>query len=263
MPPRRPGNYEAQARTYDRTRGASPTVVRILAKYLGSPDGHRLLDVAGGTGNYAQVMQARGFDVFVTDIERAMLAGSVRKLGPGRQVVADATALPFRDQAFDCAMIVTAIHLIKPAVKALAEARRLIRDGPLVVSTATEENVRHLFIRDYFPTAHIPFDENPPRAQLENWVRQAGFSRVEWETFVYLDSADATLVALHTDPLRLAGPAYLRNTSFFQRLPEPAQREGLAKLAGDLRSGVLEEKVKVAFQESVKDGHGTVFACWP
>jgi len=261
--PVRPGNYAEQARTYDLTRGASTTVARTIARFLGPPEGQRLLDIAGGTGNYARVMQARGFDAYVTDVAPAMLARSVPKIGPGRQVVADAVALPFGDATFDRAIIVTAIHLIRPPMRALEEARRVLRDGPLVVAAFTRENVRPLFIRDYFPTGHIPFDENPPREELLAWMREAGFGRVEWERFVYLDSADGSLVSLHTDPNRLAGPAYLRNTSFFQRLPEDQRAQGLARLAEDLRSGLLEEKVRRAFEESVREGHGTVFACWP
>ena len=157
----------------------------------------------------------------------------------------------------------TAIHLIRPPERALAEARRVLRDGPLVVVAFTLENVGPLFIREYFPTADIPFDENPPRERLLSLMRSAGFGRVEWEKFVYTDSVDGTLLSLHTDPVRLAGPAYLRNTSFFQRVPEAARAEGLARLGRDLRSGVLEERVKEAYRQSLAEGHGAVFACWP
>src|SRR5207244_37020 len=46
MGPIRPGNYALQAETYDRTRGASPTVVRLMSKHLGPSEGRRLLDIA-------------------------------------------------------------------------------------------------------------------------------------------------------------------------------------------------------------------------
>ena len=258
-----PGNYAEQARTYDLTRGASPTVLRAMSSFLGPAEARRLLDIAGGTGNYTAALQSRGFDVVVTDLQPAMLSRSVPKVGPGRQVVADARALPFRDHSFDCATIVTAIHLIRPADRALEEARRILRDGPLVLVAFTRENVGPLFIREYFPTADIPFDENPPREQLLSSMRAAGFRRVEWEKFVYTDSVDGTLISLHTDPMRLAGRAYLRNTSFFQRVPESARAEGLARLGQDLRSGVLEQRVKEAYRRALEEGHGAVFACWP
>jgi ubiquinone/menaquinone biosynthesis C-methylase UbiE len=260
----RPGNYAEQARTYDLTRGASPTVIRAMARKLGPPQGRRLLDIGGGTGNYAQVLQARGFETFVLDVEPEMLARSIPKIGSGRQVVGDATALPFGDRTFDCATIVIALHLMRPPQRALAEARRVLRAGPLVVTGFTEEQVANLFVREYFPDADrsVP-KENPPRATIERWAREAGFGRIESEPFVYLDTADASLPALHTDPLKLAGPAYLRNTSFFQRLPEEARAAGLSRLAEDLRSGVLERRCKEAFEAAVRTGHGTIFALWP
>ena len=123
------GNYAEEARTYDLTRGASPTVIRLVAKFLGPGAGRSVLDVAGGTGNYAQVFQARGFDVVVVDAEPAMARRSVGKIGPGRQVVADASALPFAEGAFDAAIMIHAIHLMADPGPALVEARRVVRGG--------------------------------------------------------------------------------------------------------------------------------------
>src|SRR5437870_4534186 len=83
----RPGRYATQARTYDLTRSASPTVVRLVSKYLGPANGRRLLDIAAGTANYTRVMHARGFDVLAVDAEFEMVSRSVGKIGRGRQVL--------------------------------------------------------------------------------------------------------------------------------------------------------------------------------
>ena len=259
----RPGRYATQARTYDLTRSASPTVVRLVSKYLGPANGRRLLDIAAGTANYTRVMQARGFDVLAVDAEFEMVSRSVGKIGSGRQIVADAMALPLRDRAVDCAMLVAAIHLMPDPDRAMSEARRVIRQGPFVLQAFTEENMAPIFVLSYFPGSERLDDFHPPAAELVRRLGAAGFSRVEQEKFVYLDTADGTGPALHTDPLRLAGPAYLRNNSWFNRLPEKVRKAGLARLAEDLRSGVLEEKVKASFQEAVTTGHGMVFAAWP
>jgi ubiquinone/menaquinone biosynthesis C-methylase UbiE len=259
----RPGRYAAQARTYDLTRSASPTVVRLVTKHLGPANGRRLLDIAAGTANYTRVMQARGFDVLVLDAEFEMVSRSVGKIGRGRQIVADAMALPLRDRAVDCAMLVAAIHLMSDPDRAMSEARRVIRDGPFVLQAFTEENMAPIFVLEYFSGSERLNDFHPPTGEFIRRLGAAGFSRVEHEKFVYLDTADGTLPALLTDALRLAGPAYLRNNSWFNRIPEDVRRAGLARLAEDLRSGVLEEKVKASFQEAVVTGHGMVFAAWP
>jgi hypothetical protein len=80
---------------------------------------------------------------------------------------------------------------------------------------------------------------------------------------VYTDTVDGSLNALHTDPLRLAGPAYLRNTSFWHRLDEDTRDAGLRALARDLRSGELKRRVEAGLRQAVQHGHGTAFAAWP
>jgi SAM-dependent methyltransferase len=259
--PARPGNYAQQARTYDYTRGASPTVVRAVARYLGSPDGI-LLDIAGGTGNYAQVFQARGFRVVVVDASLDMLLHAARKLGRGRAVAGDAERVPIRDDSVERAMIVNAVHLIEDVRGAFLEARRVLRTGPLVVTAFTKENLASLFVYEYFGMS-VPITPRPPAEEIASLLRAADFARVEHEPFVYTDTVDGSLNALHTDALRLAGPAYLRNTSFWHRIDEETRSKGLEALARDLRSGVLEGRVRESFKVAAEHGHGTVFAAWP
>ena len=258
--PVRPGNYAEQARTYDYTRGASPTVVRTVAKHLGPPGGF-LLDIAGGTGNYAQVFQARGFRVVVVDASLDMLQRSIAKLGSGRQVAGDAMALPVRDHAFDCAMLVHGLHLIPDQDKALAELRRVVRAGPAVVIDPTSDNVP-LFVHEYFgirPSAA----SRPSTAQVVAMLQATGFGRVLHERLIYMDSVDGSLHALHTNAMHLAGPAYLRNTSFWMGLDDATRSAGLAALATDLRSGALGERVRTHFEQASVRGHETVFVAWP
>lgn len=258
----RPGNYAVQALTYDRTRGASPTVVRALAKHLGPATGRTLLDIAGGTGNYARVFDARGFRVLVVDVSLEMLAQVPRKIGPGRALGGDAEALPLRDGGVDCAIMVNAIHLFADPGAALGEARRVLRDGPLVLTAFTPENMAPLFVFEYFGLRD-EIARRPANAELKALLNRAGFSHVRKEKYVYTDTADGSLNALHTDANLLAGPAYLRNTSFWYRLDEESRRQGLEALARDLRSGVLEERVKESYRLAAEHGHGTVFVAWP
>lgn len=260
----RPGNYAVQAETYDRTRGASPSLVRAIGKHLGEGGGRALADIAGGTGNYAQVFAARGFRVTVVDAEPAMLAHAARKLGPSRCVVGDVHRLPLRDGAVDAAMIVVAAHLFEDRQAAFSEARRVVRAGPVVVVAYTLENLSSLFVNEYFDW-DWPEQEGPrmDRAGLEETLRAAGFAAVRSETFVYADTVGGSLVALHTDPFALAGEAYLRNTSFWHRLPEEARRRGLEALHADLRSGVLAKRVEESMRRAAVTGHGTVFVASP
>ena len=218
------------------------------------------MDVAGGTGNYAQVLAARGFRVIVLDTQMAMAEHAARKLDPGRTAVGDGEAMPFSDGAFDCATIIHGLHLMPEPARALAEARRVVRAGPLVVLDPMRENAPD-FVHEYFGLR--PGDARLRTEDVERTLMAAGFGRVVHERIVYTDSVDGSLSALHTDPMHLAGPGYLRNTSFWHGLDDETRRRGLEALARDLRSGALDLRVKEHFRLAVERGHETVFAALP
>ena len=259
----RPGNYAEHASTYDRTRRASPSLAAVLTRRLGPGAGRRLLDVAGGTGNYTQVARAAGFEPVMVDVSPEMLALSVAKVGQGRQVVGDAMAMPFADSAFDCAMLTQAVHLMKDWPRLLREVHRVIREGPFVLQAYTAENLEHVFVFDLFPGSTPDAGQHPSRTDVERSLREAGFGRVEAETYVYTDQFDANLHTLHTDARLIADPEHLRNTSWFHRMPPESQKEGLARLAEELSTGALEERVAASNAVAARTGHGTVFVATP
>jgi SAM-dependent methyltransferase len=258
----RPGRYDEQARTYDRTRGASPTVVRLLAAHLGVPVDRSLLDIAGGTGNYARAMQERGFHPVVIDAAEDMARMSIDKIGPGRQLVGDAGRLPIRDGSFDCAMCVVAIHLFADRPAAFGKARRVLRGGPFLVVAYTRENLAALFVNEYFGGGW-PGGDGFGADQIVDEMKTAGFSRVQAETFVYSDTVGGSLVAMHTDAALLADPEHLKNTSYWHRLPEHVREAGLARLTEHLHSGVLQRRVAESLRIAQRTGHGTVFVANP
>jgi ubiquinone/menaquinone biosynthesis C-methylase UbiE len=258
----RPGNYVEQARTYDGTRGASPTVLAALREALGPGRGRRLVDVAGGTGNYAAEVARDGFRTVIADAEPAMLARAAAKLPPGSCVAADASALPFRDGSFDCGMVVSAFHLFADKATALRELRRLVRDGPVVMQVFTRENLRPLFNQEYFDH---PIHEEVRETEREHveLLRAAGFSSVDVRRLAYRGVEDGSFSALQTDPALIADEARLRNTSYWHRMDETTRRAGLARLRADLRSGELARKVARGLELARQWGHATVIVARP
>jgi ubiquinone/menaquinone biosynthesis C-methylase UbiE len=255
--------YDEQAATSDTTRSASPTVVRLLLRFLGEGRGRTVLDVAGGTGNYARALAGRGFRPVVVDRELAMLARAVIKIGPSREVVGDAMALPVRDASVDVVVCVSALHQFPDQRAALAEMRRVIRDGPLVMQVFTAESLVPSFVYDYFPDPSAPEAVHLPESKIAALLRQAGFGGVEHERFVYEDVSDGTVHALQNDANALADPERLRNTSFFRKLDPSVQEAGLSALQSDLRSGALQERVREGLRLAQEYGQGAVFAAWP
>ncbi len=228
-------DYARQAEHYDETRSASPSVVRPLREALAGAPGRRLLDIGGGTGNYARALKQEGWEPVVADRSPGMLARAAEK---GLETVeADAQGLPFEASAFDAAMMISMLHHVPDRAAALAEARRILRPGGrLVLMGFTGEDAASLWVLDYFPISRSWMETtHPPRSDY--LAELPGATLVE---FAFEDMADASLAALSGDPQRLLEAAEGGRTSYFERLgrDHPAElRAGLARLRADIAAG--------------------------
>lgn len=170
-------DYDAWAKTYDDTRGASPSVLQSLLKALGPPAGRSLVDIGGGTGNFARALADGGFEVTLCDYSPEMARRAARKLGAASVAVADAPHLPFRDGAFDCAISVNVLGHVEDWRGMLREARRVIREGPYVMKTSTQETLIANWVLEYLPGIrdHAPIHHYQHEEVIIEALREAGF----------------------------------------------------------------------------------------
>jgi demethylmenaquinone methyltransferase / 2-methoxy-6-polyprenyl-1,4-benzoquinol methylase len=106
----------------------------------GVREGHKVLDIAGGTGDLAQVFASKvgaGGLVVHTDINEKMLTtGRDRLLDAGVSlptVVCDAERLPFADASFDVVSAAFGLRNMTHKDAALREMRRVLRAGGRLV----------------------------------------------------------------------------------------------------------------------------------
>ena len=156
-------DYSRQARTYDETRAASPSVLGPLREALRGAPGRRLVDVGGGTGNYSLALRADGWEPLVVDRQPEMLARAAAK---GLETLeADAQRLPLPDASADAVMLVSMLHHVENPAAALAEAQRILRPkGRLALMVFTREDVADSWLEDYFPGTRAWMDESHPRS---------------------------------------------------------------------------------------------------
>jgi SAM-dependent methyltransferase len=228
-------DYGNQAKTYDQTRSASPSVLGPLREALEGAPGPRLLDVGGGTGNYAAALRDEGWDPVVCDRSPDMLARAALK---GLETVpADAQELPFADASFDAVICVSMLHHVEDRPRALAEQRRVLRpSGRGALMVFTHEDIEHAWYLDYFPSTRAWMEASHPRLD-ELLELLPGARRIE---LVFRDLEDAGLAALSAFPEKLLEPDWHRQTSYFERLARDHPDElsaGLERLRADIESG--------------------------
>jgi SAM-dependent methyltransferase len=108
-----------------------------ILELAGSVEGLDVLDAGCGDGAYAVSLAERGARVTGLDASPSALraaAGRARGASaPLALVAGDAVKLPFEDEAFDLAIVVTALCFVPDPQQALAELARVLRPGGRLV----------------------------------------------------------------------------------------------------------------------------------
>lgn len=150
-------------------RAKRAMVAALLRRY--ARPGARGLDVGCGTGGMLQALPAEGRWVGV-DAEPLAL-GFSRKRGLARLAAGSATALPFRDRAFDACLCLDVLYhrAVASDAAALAECHRVLRPGGVLVVTDSA-----------FAWLRSPHDDavhgarRYTRGELVRRIRAAGFT---------------------------------------------------------------------------------------
>jgi len=124
-------SFDRVARIYDATRwsGVPPEILKKLLRAMNETlAGCRtILDVGIGTGRFAEYLNDSGFNVVGIDVSLSMMA-KAREKQLKNLVQADAHHLPFRDQAFDGAIMIHALHLVRNWAEVVGEVGRVTRN---------------------------------------------------------------------------------------------------------------------------------------
>ncbi|MGZ5212459.1 MAG: class I SAM-dependent methyltransferase [Actinomycetota bacterium] len=135
--------FDDAAGYYDETKALPPdalaATIDLLATELGGSAG--VLDVGVGTGLLALPLVERGLHVDGVDLSAPMLRRATAKASACARIgltVADATQLPFRDEAFDGAFMRHVLHLVPGWRRVLAETVRVVRPGGTLVVSITD-----------------------------------------------------------------------------------------------------------------------------
>src|SRR5262249_39823452 len=110
--------------------------------------------VGCGTGNYTAAISAAGVQIAGIDPSRTMLARAREKSPALTLHNARAEALPFKTESFAGATCIFVHHHMDDPVAAFREVHRVLHLGSrLVLFNSTVEQMRHYWLREYFPNS--------------------------------------------------------------------------------------------------------------
>ncbi|RWF61138.1 class I SAM-dependent methyltransferase [Mesorhizobium sp.] len=128
-----------QASGYEQLMGRwSRRLAPKFIDFAGLAGGEKILDVGCGTGSLTfELAKSAGLaEIQAIDFSPVFIeAAKARNTDPRTTFSqADATALPFADDAFDRALALLVLHFVPEAGKAVAEMRRVTRPGGVVAA---------------------------------------------------------------------------------------------------------------------------------
>jgi ubiquinone/menaquinone biosynthesis C-methylase UbiE len=123
--------------------GRDPTEIALAIVRASAP--RDLLEVGCGTGGFAGRLAAQHPQARLVAVDRSPRFVELTAARGIRAQVADATALPFRDDSFDLVAALWMLYHVPDLDRALAEVRRVLRPGGRFVAvTNGDEHVADL-----------------------------------------------------------------------------------------------------------------------
>ncbi|EJU32179.1 methyltransferase domain protein [Slackia sp. CM382] len=117
-------------------RSDESTYESMYARISEVVQGKEVLELATGPGLLAKHVVSSTKRMVATDYSEGMIREAKKGEVPGNLTfeVADATDLPYEDASFDVVIIANALHIMPNPERALSEARRVLRDGGLLIA---------------------------------------------------------------------------------------------------------------------------------
>jgi SAM-dependent methyltransferase len=218
-----PHLYDRIGPGYTTHRRPDPRIAAAIVDALGPA--RSVLNVGAGAGSYEPT------DRRVVAVEPSPEMIRQRPPGAAPVVQASATALPFRDGAFDATLAVLTVHHWPDRARGLAELRRAARDRAVIL-TWEPGAVPFWLVDDYFP--ELVALDRPIFEPIDALRRVLGPIEVR-PVPVPHDCVDGFLGAYWRRPEAYLDPAVRGAISTFTKIDD--SEPGVARLRRDLEDG--------------------------
>jgi len=218
--------YDTIGRTYAMTRREDPKIASQIRAALG--DARNLLNVGAGTGNYEPS------DLDVVALEPSSVMIRQRQDRSLRVLQGIAESLPFADGSFDVSMAVLTMHHWTEVEIGLIEMQRVSERQVILYFEPLQ--LGEFWMLEYFPAALGVASERraPGAAEIHSCLDVVEVAPIE----IPRDCRDGFALGFWARPERYLDPDVQAGMSCLAKLSAAERREGSARLANDLASGV-------------------------
>jgi SAM-dependent methyltransferase len=222
--------YDTIGRTYTATRQPDPRIAQRIAAALG--DARRVVNIGAGTGSYETAVPV----VAAVEPSPVMLAQRPADVAPAARGVAE--HLPFRDGAFDAALMIFTIHHWTDWRAGLREVRR-VADRAVIFGWDSAIQDHFWLTTEYLPEALTdPMVSEVSVADLTSELGELSVVNVP----VPNDCVDGFFACYWARPEAYLDPVVRAGISCLSLLDQELVEARMAQLAADLGSGVWDER---------------------
>ncbi len=182
--------WDKQAKRYDKlVKLLTGNQYKAMYKFIKAPltKDMTVLEVATGTGLVAKEIADRVKSIEATDFSEKMIA-TAKKSGYASNInfsYADMFDLPFEENQFDTVIASNVLHIIPHPEKAMAEIKRVLKPGGLLIAPTFLWKKLSLFrkIQKFFMILKkFPLNAEWNEETFKNFINDNGFTITKFQT---------------------------------------------------------------------------------
>jgi ubiquinone/menaquinone biosynthesis C-methylase UbiE len=143
--------YDTIGKNYTQTRRSDPRIAAKLLEILSFSPATTIADIGAGTGSYADVLAANGYQVLAIEPSATMRSQAINHQAI-QWIDAFAEQIPLPDRSADVAIVMLAFHHFPDYRQALREIQRVIGGGNIIIFTYDPAVISSFWLTDYFPS---------------------------------------------------------------------------------------------------------------
>jgi ubiquinone/menaquinone biosynthesis C-methylase UbiE len=143
--------YDTIGKNYVQTRRSDPRIAAKLIELLSFSQATTVIDIGAGTGSYANVLAANGYQVLAIE-PSAMMRNQATHHQAIQWIEAFAEQIPLPDRSAEAAIIMLAFHHFSDYQQALREIYRVVGSGKIILFTYDPAVISSFWLTDYFPS---------------------------------------------------------------------------------------------------------------